>query len=329
MKFGVGINTCREGYYYPAGFSGPKEMVEVARLAEKLGFYSVWGDEHVTPTQAMADRDPQPPNFHELFMSLAFVAGATSKIRVGAGVVCMPWRDPYWVAKQASTLDVASNGRFLMALGLGASKEELTAINPKGAKFNRGNMLDEGIDVLQLLFTEKWATYKGEYYQLENVSMYPKPIQKPFPLIISGESENTMRRIAQLGSGCFISPSVKAINGRIEALKPLVAEYRRSMDDIEIITLNSVSVARTHDEAVKRWQSARISERYKKLTWEQTLEANVIGTPAEMIERIEKLQKAGLRQFGMQRFAARTHAELMEQVQMVGEEVLPHFKNKK
>ena len=62
MKFGVGINTCREVLSYPAGFSGTCEMVEIAQLAERLGFYSVWGDEHIAPTKSMMDRDNQPPN---------------------------------------------------------------------------------------------------------------------------------------------------------------------------------------------------------------------------------------------------------------------------
>ena len=188
MKFGVGINTCREVLSYPSGFSGPKEMVETAQLAEKLGFYSIWGDEHITPTKAMFEKDPQPPNFYELFVSLAYVAAATSKIKLGAGVVCLPWRDPVWVAKQASTLDVCSDGRFIMAVGMGAIKQELVAINTGAVKTNRGRMMDESLEALNHLFNEEWASYKGEYYHFENVALFPKPIQKPFPIFISGES---------------------------------------------------------------------------------------------------------------------------------------------
>jgi probable F420-dependent oxidoreductase len=324
MKFGVGINTCREVLSYPAGFSGPREMMETAQLAERLGYYSVWGDEHIAPTRAMFEKDPQPPNFYDLFVSLAFVAASTATIKIGAGVVCMPWRDPIWVAKQAATLDVASGGRFIMAVGLGALKDELVAINSRAVGYNRGEMLDEGIEAIDLLFNEAWATYKGRYYQFENVAMFPKPLQKPFPLFISGESDATYERIARWGAGFFVWPSLKYIEGKIENLKPYLEKRNRSLDDLEITTLAGMSIARTHDEAMERWQRSRVAERYKRMGVDP-VDMNLIGSVEEVVDKIEKMRSLGLTHCALQRFAAGSHGELMEQVQMVGEEVLPHF----
>jgi probable F420-dependent oxidoreductase len=326
MKFGVGINTCREVLSYPAGFSGPKEMVEIAQLAERLGFYSVWGDEHIAPTRSMMERDSQPPNFYELFVSLAFVAGSTNSIKIGAGVLCIPWRDPVWIAKQASTLDVASNGRFIMAVGLGALKEELVAIKANAPKYNRGHMLDEGLEAINILFSEKWASYQGEYYHFENVAMFPKPLQKPFPIFISGEKGSTFERIARWGSGFFVTPKLELMQNKIETLKPYLERYNRTITDVEVTTITSLSIAQTHEEAVERWESSRIAERYRLQGVKQADEINFIGTPNEVTEKIMQLEKGGLGHCGLQRFAASSHSEIIEQIQMMGEEVLPHFR---
>ena len=327
MKFGIGIPTCREGLYYPAGFAGPKEMVQVSQMAERLGFYSVWGDDHMTPHQALLARDPQPPNFYELFISLAYIAAATERIKLGAGVIVMPWRDPVLVAKQAATLDVFSGGRLLFAVGIGGSRAEFEAINPRASKGNRGKMLDEGLEVLDLLLNNQdAASYKGRYYEFQDVALYPKPVQRPFPVYLSGTSEEIPRRIAQWGSGCFVAPDVEDIRKRLEALRPLMEERGRSLEEIELISLTNVSIARTQKEAIDRFQRSRLyTQRLRSVSLDRILAANIIGTPAEVIEKINTLKEAGLGQCALQRFAATTFEEVTEQVQMLGEEVLPAF----
>ncbi len=327
MKFGIGISTCREGFSYPAGFAGPREMIKAAQTAERLGFDSVWGDDHMTPTRAMLARDPQPPNFYELFVSLAYVAAATERIQLGAGVIVLPWRDPVLVAKQASTLDVCSEGRLILAVGIGGSREEFQAISPRASKGNRGKMLDESLEALTLLFSQDVASYKGTYYEFENVAIYPKPVQSPFPIYLSGNSPETPRRVAQWGRGCFVSASEEGIRRRIEALRPLMEEHNRNLSEIEITTITTASIARTHQEAVERLGRSHIGRRYTKLSLEEVIDANFIGTPAELVEKIGRLGEAGLNHCGFQRFAADTFEEMMEQVQMIGEEVLPRLRS--
>ncbi len=329
MKFGIGIPTCREGRDYTASFAGPQDIVELSQMAERLGFDTVWGDDHITPDQALRTKDPQPPSFYELFTSLAYVAAATKTIRLGIGVMIIVWRDPVLVAKQAATLDVFSGGRLTLGVGLGGSRYEFEAVNPRWRKAHRGKMLDEELEILNLLFTQDGVSFKGQYYEFEDLSLHPKPLQKPFPFYITafrGDTPESLRRMARWASACAVKPTVEAIRQRKEALAPVLEEMGRDLSEIELTTLPTGSIAGTHREAVERLQRSRGFERYRNLTMEQVEEDNFIGTPAEITEKIAKLEEAGLGHCGMQRFGASSYEELKEQVQMLAEEVLPHFK---
>ena len=100
----------------------------------------------------------------------------------------------------------------------------------------------------------------------------------------------------------------------------------RSINDIEVTTITSLSIAKTHEEAVQRWERSRIAERYRQQGVTEAGEVNFIGTPDEVTQKIIELEEGGLRHCGLQRFAASSHSEIIEQIQMMGEEVLPNFK---
>ncbi len=317
MKFGIGIPNCREGRDYPAGFAGPEDIVRLCQLAESLGFDSTWADDHITPDEALRTRDSQPPSFYEPFLTLAYVASVTRTIRLGVGVLVIIWREPVLVAKQVATLDVFSGGRVILGVGLGGSREEFEAVNPRWRKAHRGRILDEDLEILDLLFTRDDVSYKGHYYEFQGLTFHPKPVQNPLPIYITGTSEEVLRRIARWGSGCFVLPREEGVRQRLDALRPLMEERGRDLSEIDITTSTTISIARTHQEAVEYLEKSRVSAR---------LRDQIVGTPSEMAEKIKRLEDAGLTHFTLQRFAASTFQELTEQVQMFGEEVLPLFK---
>ena len=132
MKFSISLPTCFEGVMYPIPFVEPGDFVRMAQLCERLGYDSVWGNDHITSQHYVRELFPDhAPNFYELMTVLSFCAAATSRIRVGTALAVLPMRDPFWLAKQSATIDQLSNGRLVLALGVGAYREEFAAWAPR------------------------------------------------------------------------------------------------------------------------------------------------------------------------------------------------------
>ena len=327
MRFGLGIPSGREGRSVPAGFAGPKQTVKVCKLAEKLGFEVLWADDHLNASREIRARDPIPPNLYEAIVSLSYLAAETKKAKLGLGVLVLPMREPVVAARQIATLDVFSGGRVILGVGLG-SRDEFDAVLPRNIKAHRGNMLNEGIQALRMLFTEDEASFKGEYYEFEGIAVNPKPAQKPFPIYIAGSAADTPKRIAQWANGCFIPRGLEGLKKRVIDLKPLLEKEGRSLADIDMTSRTIVSIARTRKEAVERLMASRIANRFTGQELEKTLEQNLIGTPSEIIEGIARLKKEGMTQCVAQNIAADDYNLMLEQVQTFGEEVIPVFKGK-
>ena len=130
VKFGVSIPTGREGLMLPTGFASRETIVDAGRTAEKLGYYSVWGNDHIT-VQSYVQHIRPKPSFYEPLISMAAISSVTEKIKLATGIYVLPWRTPSIVicAKQLATLDVLSGGRLVLGVGTGAYREESNALN--------------------------------------------------------------------------------------------------------------------------------------------------------------------------------------------------------
>ncbi len=127
MKFSVCLATGYEGLAYPIPFCEPQDLVKTAVLCEQLGYDAVWGNDHLTTQNYVRDLYGEPPNFYDVLIVMAMIAQATTRLRVGAGLLVMPMREPVMLAKQVATIDQMSGGRFMLAVGLGAYREEFQA----------------------------------------------------------------------------------------------------------------------------------------------------------------------------------------------------------
>ncbi|MCX7366899.1 MAG: LLM class flavin-dependent oxidoreductase, partial [Alphaproteobacteria bacterium] len=134
MKFSISLPTGFEGVMYPVPFVDPADFVRMAQLCEKLGYHSVWGNDHIQSQHYVRELYPDsPPNFYELLTVLSFCAAATTTLEVGTALAVLPMRDPFWLAKTSATIDQLSNGRLILALGIGAYREEFAAWAPRTA----------------------------------------------------------------------------------------------------------------------------------------------------------------------------------------------------
>jgi probable F420-dependent oxidoreductase len=186
---------------------GRDSLIEFAQTAEKIGIHSAWASDHVCwPTQFESkypySRDgsfPAPSGLGWLdpIGTLLFVAGCTEQIRLGFTVLILPYRQPVATAKQLATIDVVSEGRLILGVGVGWMREEAQVLGMPWD--NRGRRSDEQLEIFEALFQEETPSYDGTYYSFPQVRFEPKPIQQPLPVWVGGNSPAAFRRTARFG----------------------------------------------------------------------------------------------------------------------------------
>jgi probable F420-dependent oxidoreductase len=190
----------------------PAYLVDVAfmaRKAEELGFESFWCAEHpFLPVQSRSryqgSADGVIPesyaHFIDPFVALARASGVTSRIKLGTGIVLVPERHPLLLAKEVSTLDLFSGGRFLFGIGAGWLREETEIM---GGDFDhRWTQTRESILAMKELWTRPEAEFHGRYYTFPPVKSNPKPLQKPHPpVLLGGGAPNVLQRVVAWGDG--------------------------------------------------------------------------------------------------------------------------------
>ena len=181
-----------------------------AERAEQLGFDSLWvGDHVVLPTQTEGDYPYQKGGlpaenlspFYEALTTLSFVAGRTSRVRLGTSILVAAYRHPVLAAKMLSTLDVLSGGRLVLGLGAGWLPEEFELTGaPDFAR--RGAVLEEIIAIYDRLWSDRVTRFEGDQWSLREMIFDPLPAQRPRPpLWIGGNAKPALRRAARLGDG--------------------------------------------------------------------------------------------------------------------------------
>ena len=202
------------------------DTVTLATALEERGFDSLSIAEH---THIPASRESAYPMGGDLpdyyyrtldpFVTLAAAAAVTSRIELITGIALLIQRDPIVTAKEAASIDLISNGRFVFGVGAGWNLEEMRdhGTDPK----TRGALLDERIEAIKALWTTEPAEYHGTYVDFDSSYLRPKPVRSPHPpILIGGNSEATVKRIIRHGAGWISNPlPVEALTQRVEQLR--------------------------------------------------------------------------------------------------------------
>ena len=196
MLLGVGLPVA-------GPWATPNNLRDVAARAEELGYASVWGFQRLLhPVD-----EEWGSAYHSVLdpvTALAYVAAHTSRIRLGIAVVNMPFYSPLVLSKALTTLDLLSEGRLDVGLGLGWAKQEFAAVGADSA--GRGKRGEEFIAYLKATWTEPEPEFHGEFYELPRCRVEPKPAQKPHPpVLMGGGAEVALRRIGRVGDGWISS----------------------------------------------------------------------------------------------------------------------------
>jgi len=258
------------------GMLHPAAFVEVTEEADRLGFESVWLPEHLIFPVEMGgspfpgdDHPPVPPStpVFDAFAYLAFLAGRTERIRLGTNVYLLGLRHPFVAARAVQTLDVVSGGRAEVGVGAGWLREEwvATGLDPR----TRGRRLDEALEVVRRLWTEKTVEHHGEFFDFAPVMFEPKPIQKPHPpILVGGESPAALKRAARLGDGWYgLGHTPESAGAAVRSLASLRAEAGRA-GEFSI----TVGGALESPDDLARWEQAGV-DRLVVTPWERSREA--------------------------------------------------------
>ena len=196
----IGISTPLPAYTIDPAFMG--------RMAEELGFDSLWYAEH--PATPVDSDSPFPAtggeipwtysHFTEPYIALARASAVTKTLLLGTGITLVPQRNPLILAKEVAALDHHSGGRFLFGIGTGWLREEVEIF---GGDFpRRWTQTREALDVMKTLWSNEEAAFDGKYYSFPKVRSYPKPAQKPWPpIIIGGMAPRVIERIVAHADG--------------------------------------------------------------------------------------------------------------------------------
>lgn len=331
MKFSVCLATGYEGLAYPVNFCEPQDLVRMAQLAERLGYDSVWGNDHITAPRYVSEHFAEPPNFYDVLITLAMVAQATTRLRVGTALLVMPTRDPVYLAKQVSTIDQMSGGRFVLAVGIGAYREEFEAwVGNRFRGARRGDMLEEGLTAFRSLITDKVSSFDGKYYSFKNVEMFPKPKQNPFPLFIGGHNMAAVERAASIGRGWLPGwRPFPEIAERIQVLRTRAQELGRDPKEIEVAPQFSLLVGKTYEQAVDTYMKSglvahRVSLAHTGRDPKHQVTGNLVGSPETIIGQIHQLKAMGVDHCSAMAVAVNSKEEFIEQLHWFAEEVMPH-----
>ena len=216
MKFSITYPLVAHPYH--PEFLEKANIIRFARAAEEAGFDSIGFTDHPAPSQKWLDgggHDALDP-----FVALGFCAAVTDRIRLMPNIVVLPYRNPFVVAKAVATLDVLSEGRFILATAAGYLRSEYSAL---GVDFDeRNELFDEAIEVLLGIWSKDGFRYAGRHFHAQGQTANPKPIQQPHPPIwIGGNSRVARRRVARYAQGWmpFNAPAQLAKTTKTPALE--------------------------------------------------------------------------------------------------------------
>ena len=269
---------------FPEGPIDPATIRSYVQRAEALGFDSLWVQESIVGRQRQLDS----------IELLTFAAACTERMRLGAAVLLTPLRPPVPLAKTLVTLDQLSAGRLIVGLGLGnASPTNLAfGITPE----SRLPRFHEALHIMKALWTEESVTYEGEFWQLRDISMQPKPVQQPHPPIWFGvHHPNALKRAVRLADG-FIGAGGSSTAQFADEVKQLRALLEAAGRDPATFPFSKrVYIAVDHDKARAGQRLAeRLGSAYGGSSSQPTHErVAVFGPPDECVARLRDVIEAG------------------------------------
>jgi probable F420-dependent oxidoreductase len=289
LEFGLLLHT-RHLIREDGGRPNVEEFWESAGLAEEIGFDHLWvGD---APRLSLLDRAHA-----DCLTLMAALSARTRNVRIGTVPLIAGLRNPVLLAHALATLDVISGGRVILGVSVAPqyryAEREFQAC---GAPFHqRAGRLNESIQIMRRLWTERSFAFEGKYYSFEEIGIEPKPIQKPIPIwVAAGDNESALRRVARLGDGWFtVAHSPEEFVARRKKIEAYACESGREAKGIASALFATFHIDRTREKAEEEgWAQA---ERYFHQPRSNLKHLSpFFGTPKECARRLQGYVESGL-----------------------------------
>ena len=340
MKFGLFLLTTHPTTQDPT--NKYDELLEQVALLEKNGFDSIWVAEHHTSGDT----------YFPQLITLAGLASHTRKLSVGTDVMLLPLHHPLKVAEDVAMLDVLTRGRMILGVAIGYRREEFDAF---GVSFERRTtILEEQVPLLRRLWSETQVSHHGDFFDLENVTLYPKPIRKTVPIWIGASGaapDSALDRIARLGDAWHAEQStpLPIYREKFAYYRKALEKYGKDPRKMEFPLLREMYIAEDPETARRdienemiekyrlyyRWGLPVLRMLYKReedITFEVLKKDTIIvGDPDECITQVETYEKEmGVNHmiFRIQ-FKGFSHKKTLSAIRLFSKKVMPYFEKKR
>ena len=339
MEFGVFYQVpCGEEQTPAARYS---DVMSQVRLADELGFDMAWLAElHFARRFSVM---PAP-----LLMASA-LSQTTQRIMLGTAVNLLPLHHPLRIAEEVATLDVLSGGRAVFGIGRGSNPNHYRGygipLEERNARFT------EGLDMALRAWTHDQLDYQGQFYQADGIRLEPKPIQQPHPPVyVASNGADTFPLVGSLGHNILVTPmiiTVAGVSSGLAVYRETLAEHGHDPSAVKVVVNVPVHVGETPESAKANFaptvnnylgtlrsmqNNSRGSSRASQLTYADIYgELGAVGTPAQVIERLESFHE----RYNAQEFMCwfniggiLSNAAVARSMQLFAAEVIPHFRKR-
>ncbi len=315
-----------------------QNMIDQAVLAEKLGYKTVSIPEHHLVNLLMM---PSP-----LQMAVK-ISTLTKDIKITTGVVVLPLHDMRTYAGEVATADILTEGRLILGVGRGAFAWEMKRLGtPKD--LSREKFI-ESLDVLQLLLKEEEVSYKGKYYNFEPITIMPRPISNPVPIMIAAMDLNSIKNAASRGfhvQSTVLSGTKELLKERVNAFKEGCAELGEEGKLLKLSMQRMAFAAKDSKDAQEKNKLAygyykrfdnmftgpgvvtkgKIEPLHRKQSLEEMTENLLICPTNEMIDKLSIYAEAGVDEIIVSAGFGQSQNEMIESMHRISEEIIPYFK---
>jgi F420-dependent oxidoreductase-like protein len=290
VKFSIFLPSgfAQEFARIPDPVTAYERLVEIAKLADDVGYETLYVPDHLITI---------PPSHETLFEAWSVITGLareTSRVRLGQLVTANSYRNPALAAKIASTVDVISHGRLVFGIGAGWWEPDYVQYGYEfGTVGERLRKLDEAVQIILGLWTEKETTFEGKYYRVRGAVNEPKGVRKPhIPLMIAGGGEKmTLRLVARHGDACNIMDSPEVAAHKFAVLEKHCEDVGRDYETINR-TVTALAVIADTDEKARERIPPNLGFAYPG----EVASYGLIGTLHTLEKRIAAFEAAGVQE---------------------------------
>jgi alkanesulfonate monooxygenase SsuD/methylene tetrahydromethanopterin reductase-like flavin-dependent oxidoreductase (luciferase family)/predicted kinase len=286
----IRVDLAISRFSWPGGAASIRQrLAEIAGEAEEVGIGGIWLMDHYRQIPQVGAAWEDLP---ELISTLGFLAGVTSRVRLGSLVASISARSIQQLARSMASLDVLSNGRMVCGIGAGWFEAEAAEI---GVRFpalgERFELLEDALRVLPLFWGKGGPTFDGRHLQVPKATAYPRPLQDPLPLLVGGSGRRTLRLAAQYANAVNVQGSPATVAKHLAYLRDCIAAVPgRSVEEVEVTHLGPILIG--DDDADL---AARVANNRGRVG-DQRYRASVnAGTVQDQARRLASLAGVGVR----------------------------------